>query len=291
MGFSIFKSMNKFGIVLLIFIIFGCKEKTVKLGKDISFDKEMDISYGTFPEQKLDLYIPKNKDSIRGIFVIIHGGGWKAGDKSNLRFFTLSLMQKLPNYAFANINYRLADENSFILPNQTDDIDGAIDLLVKRFSPHSKFILLGNSAGAHLSMLYGYNSFFDFKHHNKIKAVINIVGSADLLDKDFANYSDYDFVEKHMIDMKSSTSKDLTNKDIPNPVYWINEKSPPTISFYGNNDQVIPISQKRILDSALHKNGIYNQSFEFSGGHLDWDKEKNASFVINKIEEFLKQIK
>ncbi|RZJ47885.1 MAG: alpha/beta hydrolase, partial [Chryseobacterium sp.] len=145
--------MNKcIGIVLLIFILFGCKEKTVKLGKDISFDKEMDISYGTFPEQKLDLYIPKNKDSIKGIFVIIHGGGWKAGDKSNLRFFALSLMQKLPDYAFANINYRLADANSFILPNQTDDIDGAIDLLVKRFSPHSKFILLGNSAGAHLSM-------------------------------------------------------------------------------------------------------------------------------------------
>lgn len=284
--------MNKcIGIVLLIFILFGCKEKTVKLGKDISFDKEMDVSYGTDPKQKLDLYIPKNKDSIRGIFVIIHGGGWKAGDKSNLRSFALSLMQKLPDYAFANINYRLADANSFILPNQTDDIDGAIDLLVKRFNPNSKFILLGNSAGAHLSMLYGYNSFFDFKHHNKIKAVINIVGPADLLDKDFAHYSDYDFVEKHMINMKSSTSKDLTNKNIPNPVYWINEKSPPTISFYGNNDQVIPLSQKRILDSALNKNGIYNQSFEFSGGHLDWDKEKNAPFVINKIEEFLKKIK
>ncbi|WP_235815406.1 alpha/beta hydrolase [Chryseobacterium sp. Hurlbut01] len=238
-------------------------------------------------QQKLDLYIPKNKDSIKGVFVMIHGGGWKSGNKTNLTFFTLSLMQKSPDYAFANINYRLADANSFVLPNQTNDIDSAIDFLLKKLNTNTKFILLGNSAGAHLSMLYGYNYFLNSKHHNKIKAVVNIVGPADLSDKDFANYSDYNFLEKHMIDLQSQIPNNLTNKDIPNPVYWINKKSPPTISFYGNTDQVIPASQKRILDSALNKYGIYNQSFEFSGGHLDWEKEKNASFLIDKIEDFL----
>lgn len=284
--------MNKFlRILFLIFIICGCKEKTVNLGKDISFDQEINISYGKDSQQKLDLYIPKNKDSLKGVFVMIHGGGWKSGDKTNLAFFTLSLMQKLPDYAFANINYRLADTNSFVLPKQTNDIDSALGFLVKKLKTNSKFILLGNSAGAHLSMLYSYNSFFDLKHHYKIKAVVNIVGPADLSDRDFKNYSDYNFIEKHMIDLQSPVPTDLTKRDIPNPVYWINEKSPPTISFYGNNDQVIPQSQKRILDSALNKNGIYNQSFEFSGGHLDWDKEKNSPFLIDKIDMFLKNIK
>lgn len=285
-------SMNKcIGILLLIILFSGCKEKTINLGKDISFDQEMDFSYDKDPQQKLDLYTPKTKDSIKGVFVMIHGGGWKSGNKTNLTFFTLSLMQKLPDYAFANINYRLADANSFVLSNQTNDIDSAIDFLLKKLNTNTKFILLGNSAGAHLSMLYGYNSFLNLKHHNKIKAVVNIVGPADLSDKDFANYSDYNFLEKHMIDMKTPAPTDLTNRDIPNPVYWINEKSPPTISLYGNTDQVIPASQKRILDSALNKNGIYNQSFEFSGGHLDWEKEKDASFLIDKIEIFLKKVK
>ena len=292
MGFSIFMSMNKFLSIFFLIIIFcGCKEKTVNLGKNISFDQEMDVSYGKDSQQKLDLYIPKNKGSIKGVFVMIHGGGWKSGNKTNLTFFTLSLMQKLPDYAFANINYRLADANSFVLPNQTNDIDNALDFLLKKLNKNTKFILLGNSAGAHLSMLYSYNSFFNLKHHHKVKAVINIVGPSDLSDPDFKNYSDYNFVEKHMIDLHSPIPTDLTNRDIPNPVYWINEKSPPTISFYGNTDQLIPLSQKRILDSALHKNGIYNQSFEFSGGHLDWDKEKNALFLIDKIDEFLKEIK
>ncbi|MGO4709653.1 alpha/beta hydrolase fold domain-containing protein [Chryseobacterium sp. 2TAF14] len=281
-------------LLFFLLVIFSCKEKTIDLGNSISFDIEENLSYGENSAQKLDFYFPKNKDSIKGIFVIVHGGGWKAGDKSNLTYFTLSMMEKFPDYAFANINYRLANNSSFILPNQTDDIDKALDFLIKKtvkekINPH--FILLGYSAGAHLSMLYSYNTLFANKQRTKIKAVVNIVGPADLLHPDFKQYSDYTFVEKNMIDLSKPTPTDITNRDIANPVYWINKNSPPTISFYGSNDQVIPLSQKKILDSALNKNKVRNQSYEFSGGHLDWSNEKNSPFLIDKISEFLKHIK
>ncbi|WP_307211217.1 alpha/beta hydrolase [Chryseobacterium lathyri] len=262
------------------------------LAKDIIFEKEENIRYGDDPEQKLDLYTPKNRDSIKGVFIIIHGGGWRSGDKSQLTFFTLSMMQKFPDYAFANMNYRLADNDSFILPDQTKDIDHVLDLLVKKsvemkFTP--EFILLGNSAGAHLSMLYGYNRIFDHKHRTKIKAIVNIVGPADLNNADFKNYSDYSFIKKHMIDSSKPTPTDITHLDIPNPIFWINGTSPPTISFYGNRDQVIPLSQKRRLDSALIQNKVKHETYEFNGGHLDWDKAPNDEFLIDKIAFFLKQ--
>ena len=85
-------------------------------------------------------------------------------------------------------------------------------------------------------------------------------------------------------------SNGISMENFASPAYWINKTSPPTISFYGNNDQVIPLSQKKILDSVLNKNQVFNHSYEFSGGHLDWANEKNAPFVINLISEFLKQI-
>jgi len=287
-------SMNKlFVFILLAVSIINCKEKTINLGENISFEKQQNISYGNDSQQKMDFYIPKNIDSIKGVFVVIHGGGWRAGDKSQLTFFTLSLMQRFPEYAFANINYRLASETSFVLPNQTNDIDEALSLLVKKTTEiklNPEFILLGNSAGAHLSMLYGYNSFFDFKQRKKVKAIINIVGPVDLYDKDFVNYFDYDFIKKNMIDQKSPTPTDITNRDIPNPVFWITENAPSTLSYYGNQDTVIPASQKKILDSTLNKNNIIHETYEFTGGHNDWDKEKNSRFLINKIDEFLKQI-
>ncbi|MGK6342081.1 alpha/beta hydrolase fold domain-containing protein [Chryseobacterium sp. DT-3] len=289
--------MDKSFMIILYFLSTfllwtGCKQKTVTLAKDISFEKEENTQYGNDPEQKLDLYTPKNRDSIKGVFIIIHGGGWRGGDKSQLTFFTLSMMKKFPDYAFANMNYRLADNHSFILPNQTKDIDNALDLLVKKsveMKVKPEFILLGNSAGAHLSMLYGYNRIFDHKHRTKVKAIVNIVGPADLNSADFKNYSDYSFVEKHMIDSSKPTPTDITHQDIPNPIFWINETSPPTLSFYGNRDQVIPLSQKRILDSALIQNKVKHETYEFNGGHLDWDKAPNDEFLINKIAVFLKQ--
>ncbi|REC78060.1 alpha/beta hydrolase [Chryseobacterium elymi] len=289
--------MHKSCLIILYFLsvcLFwtGCKENTITLDKNIIFEKEKNIRYGDGSGEKLDLYIPKNKDSIKGVFIIIHGGGWRSGDKSQLTFFTLSMMQKFPDYAFANMNYTLADNDSFILPGQTRDIDNALDFLVKKsvemkFTP--EFILLGNSAGAHLSMLYGYNRIFDHKHRTKVRAIVNIVGPADLNSADFKNYYDYYFVEKHMMDLSKPTPTDITHLDIPNPIFWINKTSPPTISFYGNRDQVVPLSQKIKLDSALVQNKVKHETYEFSGGHLDWDKAPNDAFLIDKIAVFLNQ--
>ena len=269
-------------ILFLLLIIFSCKEKTINISKDITFDKQMNVSYGNDSEQKLDLYIPKNTQQNKNLFIIIHGGGWKAGNKSQLTYFTLSMMEKFPKSVFANINYRLASENRFGIPNQTDDINRVILFLEKTLKYKPNIILLGNG---HLSMLYSYKS--DGKAN--IKAVVNIVGPADLSDPSFKNYYDYSFVENHLVD-STLLSNGISMENFASPVYWITKTSPPTISFYGNNDQVIPLSQKKILDSVLNKNQVFNQSYEFSGGHLDWNNEKNAPFVINSISEFLKQI-
>ncbi|AZA61437.1 alpha/beta hydrolase [Chryseobacterium indoltheticum] len=274
--------MNKFLALLFFVLLLSCKEKTVNISKDITFDKQMDVSYGNDSEQKLDLYIPKNTQQNKDLFIIIHGGGWKGGNKSQLTYFTLSMMEKFPQCIFANINYRLASENRFGIPNQTDDIDNVILFLEKTLKYKPNIILLGNSAGGHLSMLYSYK----FDANKRVKAVVNIVGPADLSDPSFKNYYDYSFVENHLVD-PTILSKGISIENFASPVYWITKNAPPTISFYGNNDTVIPLSQKKILDAALNKNGIFNQSFEFPGGHLDWANEKNAPFVIHSISEFL----
>jgi acetyl esterase/lipase len=46
----------------------------------------------------IDLYIPHKKSEKREVFIIIHGGGWRGGNKSQLTFFTLSLMQSFRSY-------------------------------------------------------------------------------------------------------------------------------------------------------------------------------------------------
>ncbi|MBB4806478.1 acetyl esterase/lipase [Chryseobacterium defluvii] len=263
-----------------------CKEKTIKINKDISFKSHLNISYGSDAEQKMDLYVPdKYHETKKDVFIIIHGGGWYGGDKSMLTPLTLSLMKKFPNHIFANINYRLATNSRYALPNQTDDINKTILFLKKKLTYEPEFILLGNSAGGHLSMLYAYQS----ERNKKVKAVINIVGPSNLSDPGFRHYRDYSFIEEHLVDPKIIPDN-ISMNVFASPVYWITPSSPPSLSFYGTYDTIIPLSQKKLLDSALHKNNVDYQSFEFEGDHLNWHSDKKLSaFIVDKITVFLKR--
>ncbi|MDR6527125.1 acetyl esterase/lipase [Chryseobacterium rhizosphaerae] len=270
----------------ILFLLLNCKEKKVSLGGGIHFDKEEDIHYGNDPEQIMDLYLPhENPSKKRAAFIIIHGGGWRSGDKSQLTFFTLSMMQKFPDHIFANINYRPASTTQYAIPNQMEDIKNAAGFLKKKLHYAPQLILLGNSAGGHLSMMYAYH----FDPLKNVKSVINIVGPADLSDEGFKTYEEYSFVEKHLIDPKILPAGIAVNI-FSSPVQWITPNIPPTLSYYGKTDRVIPLSQKRILDSVLNKNNVMNESYEFNGGHLDWDKEPNSIFLMEKIEKFLKRV-
>ncbi|MGE8525562.1 alpha/beta hydrolase fold domain-containing protein [Chryseobacterium rhizosphaerae] len=270
----------------ILFLLLNCKEKKVSLGGGIHFDKEEDIHYGNDPEQIMDLYLPhENPSKKRAAFIIIHGGGWRSGDKSQLTFFTLSMMQKFPDHIFANINYRPASTTRYAIPNQMEDIKNAAGFLKKKLHYAPQLILLGNSAGGHLSMMYAYH----FDPLKNVKSVINIVGPTDLSDEGFKTYEEYSFVEKHLIDPKILPAGIAVNI-FSSPVQWITPNIPPTLSYYGKTDRVIPLSQKRILDSVLNKNNVMNESYEFNGGHLDWDKEPNSIFLMEKIEKFLKRV-
>ncbi|REC59665.1 alpha/beta hydrolase [Chryseobacterium pennae] len=280
------KKSLRFIICLIFFLLTACKENKISIGNNISFSKEKDIRYGKGPEQVMDLYIPDKKlTGERKVFIIIHGGGWRGGDKSQLTLFTFSLMQRFPDHIFVNMNYRLASAMQYGIPNQTDDIKSVTAFLKDRLRYSPELILLGNSAGGHLSMLYAYHSDID----KEVKAVINIVGPADLSDAGFKNYEEYSFVEKHLVDPKTlPTGTSAIN--FASPVHWITTTSSPTLSYYGKTDRVIPLSQNKILDSVLSKNNVIHESYDFNGGHLDWDKQPNNVFLINKIETFLKHI-
>lgn len=280
---------KKFKVILISLLTFflwtGCKEKKISLGHNASFSKEENIHYGNDPDQIMDLYIPEKKSiKKREAFIIIHGGGWRAGDKSQLTFFTLSLMQKFPDHIFVNMNYRLASEKRYALPGQISDIRDVAEFLEKKLKYSPKLILLGNSAGGHLSMMYAYQA----DTQKKVKAVINIVGPADLSDPGFKKYQDYSFVERRLVDPRVP-KLEISRIDYASPAHWIDSASAPTLSYYGNADLVVPLSQKNILDSVFHKHHVRHSSYEFNGGHLDWDKAPNNMFLINAIDQFLKQ--
>jgi acetyl esterase/lipase len=50
--------------------------------------------------------------------ILIHGGGWSGGDKQDFGLFIVELQNRLPGYAIANINYRLASNATIFFPHK-----------------------------------------------------------------------------------------------------------------------------------------------------------------------------
>lgn len=113
-----------------------------------------EMSYGSHALQKLDFWPASTPGSPLVIFV--HGGGWKRGDKRDglgekgAHFLQLG-------YAVASLNYRLAPANT--VEEEASDVAHATAFLIQRaeklgFDP-ARVVLMGHSAGAHLSALVG----------------------------------------------------------------------------------------------------------------------------------------
>jgi len=129
----------------------------------------------------LDAYI--NKGENNPAVILIHGGGWKSGDKS--------LMKPLAQYIASNgfscfaVSYRLSGEALY--PNGIYDIKQAIKFIknnAKEFHvDSSKVAILGCSSGAQMASLVGatnnnpkFEEAINTKVSSSVKAIINIDG-------------------------------------------------------------------------------------------------------------------
>ena len=268
----------------LVFIcLISCRKNHLQIGgRTAVVDKN--LSYGKGDSQKYDLYTSDKKDSASRTFIFIHGGGWRGGDKKDITGFMLSVMEEFPNDIFVNTNYTLADYRSFALPEQTDEIHQLISHL-NSYSDKSfaktEYILVGNSAGGHLAALYAY------KYRNpQVIAVVNIVGPVDLSDKNFQRYPDYGFVQNYLVN-PAKVSDSISKSEFASPITWMPRSKVRIISFFGENDTVIPLSQKLKMDSLTSTGSVQGESYTFSGGHEDWRNEFQKKEIISKLKDFL----
>lgn len=116
-----------------------------------------EIAYGSAPLQTLDFYAAPPSREPAPLIVFVHGGGWSRGDKGNATGSEKIAHYHAQGYAFATINYRLVPGAT--VAQQADDVALALARLIGQagalgFDPR-RVVLMGHSAGAHLSALVG----------------------------------------------------------------------------------------------------------------------------------------
>ena len=109
------------------------------------------------PGMKLDFYRAAGR-TVAPCVIVIHGGGWDSGDRTQLPGFNDWLARR--GYAVAAIDYRLAPK--FIWPAQRDDTLAAL-AYVKAHAAElgvdaTRLVLFGRSAGGQIASAVGYGA-------------------------------------------------------------------------------------------------------------------------------------
>lgn len=228
-----------------------------------------DVSYGDDPQQVYDLYLPEGREASKTkMIVLIHGGGWTEGDKTDMEAFVNYFLENHPDHAILNLNYVLAQiTGPAAFPNQYLDIDAAINQIVaqqEELQVLAEFGFLGTSAGAHLAMMYDYTYDTD----NLVKFVIDIVGPSDLTDPFYADNPAFQIALGLLVDesqFPAGTDYAVANS----PAHVANASSSPTLLFYGDQDPIVPLSNGQTLENALSILDIENTFTIYQGGHGD----------------------
>ncbi len=282
-----FRHLLTVAVTALFFV--SCKKETSSNNGDntLTAATYLDVSYGTDALQKMDVYLPAGRNSNTKLMIMVHGGAWALGDKTDFAAFIDTLKTRLPGYALVNINYRLSSFPNNLFPTQELDLKQAVEYIYNKRSEYSigdNFSLIGASAGGHLSLLHAYK----YQTPVKIKLVVDFFGPSDITDL----YNNPGSVPQATIAsiVGATPTSDPALYQQSSPVSFItNSNACPTIILQGSNDPLVnPVRQSGRLRDLLLANQVPVQYVEYPGkGHGDdWD---NATYTdaFNKIQAFV----
>jgi acetyl esterase/lipase len=240
---------------------------------------ERDIEYGKAGERalKLDLVRPSKPNAKRlPVVAFVHGGGWRAGDKSGA-VAQLAPLAATGNYVGVSIGYRLTGEA--IWPAQIHDCKAAIRWLRANADAYGidpeKIGVWGGSAGGHLVSMLGTSgdvaklegSSGSPGYSSRVQCVVDFCGPSDFL-------LESKEIPKMTTDPDSPVSRLLggpivEKKDVAaeaSPVTYVSADDPPFLVVNGTDDPLVPIGQAERLVAALKEAGVPVKFIRIEGG-------------------------
>ena len=245
----------------------------------------LNVSYGTSPLQNMDVYLPADRStSSTKVLVMIHGGEWESGNKTELNNYVDTMKKRFPDYAVFNINYRLSINGNNVFPAQENDTKAALQFIINNVANYiisTKIVLLGVSAGGHLALLQAY------KYNSPVvpKAVISFYGPTDLTE--LYNDPTSPLIPPALALIVGNTpAQDPSLYSNSSPINFDSSTSPPTLLFHGGLDSLVKPSQAVSLQMKLQANGAINQYVFYPNEDHGWTGA-TLSDSFNKIQSFL----
>ncbi|MFH5802764.1 alpha/beta hydrolase fold domain-containing protein [Alienimonas sp. DA493] len=242
---------------------------------------------------KLDLYLPgpnAKPGEEPPLVVLIHGGGWRKGDRGGERNKALWLAER--GYAAATIDYRLADTAKF--PAAIEDVRSAVQFLRSKAGEYGydedRFAAVGSSAGAHLAALLAAMNP-PAEEQEGIDAVSARVQAAVVIAGPTDTESERAIESSRRPDSNYRLFLGGTYDEVPeqytaaSPAHWATADAPPML-LIGENS----LDSFESLRGKLSNLGVSVDTFVLTGGlHGEWNWEPWFTPTMERIDAFLQK--
>lgn len=267
-------------VVILGLLLASCRTQRVVKDRHQN-TKYYNLIYGEHKRNLYDVFVPAQLEDST-LVLVIHGGGWRMGNKSHIRQAQRKLLQN--GIASVSMNYPLANKKT----NYTHQLD-AVDQLVHQLKDsigNRELALLGESSGSHISLLYAY------RHPEFIAKVITFSAPTDLYSSDYTDKSFYHWYTKSAFS-RAVGEKYAWKDSIPksfkeaSPISQVGDV--PTLMIQGTWDLLVNQQQAKTLDRVLTQKEIPHKLVLIKGANhtprfMPWWKNKIYNEVVNFIK-------
>ncbi len=248
--------------------------ESIKEHKDLTYKKVDSIAL------KLDIYHAKTIKDTAPLIIYIHGGAWKKGDKHDYLPYLISYAEK--GYVTATVQYRFTGVAKY--PAQLLDVESAVRWLKQHADSYhinpGKVAIVGGSAGGHLALMNAYSNNSSTTDENgfssQVQALVNFYGPSDLAHQEARNKE----VVENLIGKTFKEAPELYKR--ASPINFITKNAPPTLTFHGTLDELVPFEQSDRLHAKLQEIGVPSYYHKLKG----WPHTMDVSAKVNAFCQY-----
>jgi len=262
---------------------------TTGTGERVSIEEGVVIARGGERDLRVDVYTPPPGTANSIGVLLVHGGSWRGGDRSQLRGYGILLGRV--GYTSVACEYRLSGEAKW--PAQLHDVKAAIRWFRSNSErldvDASRIAVLGASAGGHLALMVAAtadDARFEGDGVNagagaEIAACIAIYPPALLTGPADTEGAVGGLLGDHANDADYASARPLT---------YVRGDWPPTLLVHGNRDALVPVAESLEVHAELSAAGSPVELHVFDGQPHAFDAASDYGRLCASIfDVFLKR--